>query len=127
MSDEQKRKTKIQKIQEASDCAKAALAIKMIEITAFNRKIPPMSKRRKFLRLLNNNELFIPKDGIDIQDADLAKWKSVLTDEAFNMLREAVTKDNASAKSGHDVVRGCLIDEILKNQVITTLLAKQSS
>lgn len=62
--------------------------------------------------------LFSVGAGVNLQQQQLSKWASVLTTEAFHKLYQLVTADNDKAKSGYDVVRGTMIDEILHNQVM---------
>lgn len=54
---------------------------------------------------------------IQIQTEQLNRWKVVLSALAFEQLVDIVTKDNAKAKSGYDIVRGDTMYEIIMNRI----------
>jgi hypothetical protein len=62
--------------------------------------------------------LFDISDAVRIQQQQLSRWAAVLTAEAFAKLYRLVTTSNDKATSGHDIVRGDRITEILHNQVM---------
>jgi hypothetical protein len=62
---------------------------------------------------------FEVNSGLAIQAAQLARWGSVLKKTAFERLVVIATKDNAKAKTGHDVLRGVDIDMIVHNQLMS--------
>lgn len=56
---------------------------------------------------------FTAQEGIAFQNADLTRWASVLTPEAFLKVFQEATRDNAKAESGHDICRGDGITHIV--------------
>lgn len=65
---------------------------------------------------------FTTQEGIAFQNADLTRWASVLTPEAFLRVFQEATQDNAKAKSGYDICRGdriCHIVIKLSHQALT--------
>ena len=49
---------------------------------------------------------FTVQDGIALQNEELAKWKTVLTDDIYQRLVKYVTRNNHEAETGFDVFRG---------------------
>lgn len=70
------------------------------------------------------NATFTVQDGIDIQTANLAFWRAVLNDEAYNLLKMKCEAENAALPpdaTGYDVFRGQDLDNYLQNTIIPTL------
>lgn len=57
---------------------------------------------------------FTVQDGIAYQNEELAKWKTVLTDDIYQRLVKYVTRNNHEAETGFNVCRGGDIDFIVK-------------
>jgi len=56
---------------------------------------------------------FTVQDGIALQNADLATWKTVLIDDVYQRLVKYVTRNNHEAETGFNVCRGSDIDFIV--------------
>ena len=56
---------------------------------------------------------FTVQDGIAYQNEELAKWKTVLTDDIYQRLVKYVTRNNHEAETGFNVCRGGDIEFIV--------------
>ena len=61
---------------------------------------------------------FTKEEGLKIQENHLLEFKCVMSSNAFDMLKELVTKGNDDAKTGFDIKRGTDIEDILLDKVI---------
>ena len=66
------------------------------------------------MSLLNQSNLFTKEKALEYQTEDLARWKTVLTEDAYNELVKFVNVGTESAKIPYDVPRG----QDLSNYVI---------
>jgi hypothetical protein len=62
--------------------------------------------------------LFTKELGIRVQTEQLNAWKSVLLPHLSNKLQVLATKDNDSAVSGYDILRGTEIDNLVHNELM---------
>ena len=61
---------------------------------------------------------FTVEKGIDVQSADLARWKKLLNEKAYKLLVEKCRVENNDfrhQKTGYDVFRGNQIDTFVHN------------
>jgi hypothetical protein len=67
---------------------------------------------------MSNRKQLTIDEGIMIQQIHLKEWRSVLSADAYHRLVTLATRDNNTATSGYDIVRGQMLDEIIHNKLI---------
>jgi len=65
---------------------------------------------------------FTVEQGIKVQQRHLAEWKSILQPEAYDALVEYATRDNATAKNGHDICRGTSLSSFIQGHAVCKLI-----
>ena len=68
---------------------------------------------------------FSVEQGIAIQQEHLERWRTVLTDDAFNAAKKFAEAANNEAKNGYGIRRGTTIDNFICNYSLELIRRKR--